>query len=149
MFSVAMFRRQLGVVLGIAMASGSCAQSRNDEQRMSTTFEVRHISVSIDRSPKEVYAFIADGANLVRWASGLGTAIRRDGDQWVAQGSIGTVRVRLANPNDFGVADQDVTLDTGATVHNPIRVVPNGAGSTVTFTLMRWPDVSERKFEDD
>ena len=116
---------------------------------MVTTFEVKHITVSIDRSPQEVYAFISDGANLPRWASGLGTTFRRDGDHWIAQGSIGTVRVRIANPNDFGVADQDVTLETGVTVHNPIRVVPNGAGSTVTFTLMRLQGVSERQFNDD
>jgi putative oxidoreductase len=141
--------RQLCVILGIAIACGTGARFKNDEQSMSTTFDVRHISVSIDRSPKEVYDFISDGANLASWASGLGTAIRREGDQWVAQGSIGTVRVRLANPNDFGVADQDVTLDNGATVHNPIRVVPNGAGSTVTFMLMRLPGVSQQKFTDD
>jgi hypothetical protein len=57
--------------------------------------------------------------------------------------------VRLAKPNEFGVADQDVTLETGVTVHNPIRVVPNGTGSTVTFTLMRLAGVSEQMFNDD
>jgi hypothetical protein len=116
---------------------------------MDTTSEVRHITVSIDRSPQDVYAFISDGANLARWASGVGTTVRREGDHWLAQGPIGTVRVRIANPNDFGVADQDVTLETGVTVHNPIRVVPNGAGSTVTFTLMRLQDVSDQQFNDD
>jgi len=116
---------------------------------MSSTFEERHISISIDRSPKEVYAFISEGANLARWASGLGTTVHRDGDEWLADGAIGTVRVRLAKPNEFGVADQDVTLETGVTVHNPIRVVPNGTGSTVTFTLMRLAGVSEQMFNDD
>ena len=36
----------------------------------------------------------------------------------------------------LGVPDHDV-LESGVTVHNPIRVVPNGSGSTVIFTLMR------------
>ncbi len=49
--------------------------------------------------------------------------------------------------NDLRVADHDVVLETGVTVHNPIRVVPNRAGSTVIFTLMRLPDVSQRQFK--
>jgi hypothetical protein len=48
-----------------------------------------------------------------------------------------------------GVADHDVLLPTGATVHNPIRVLPNGTGSSVVFTLMRLSGVSEQQFNDD
>jgi hypothetical protein len=58
-------------------------------------------------------------------------------------------RVRFAPPNDRGVADHDVVLETGATVHNPIRVVPNGTGSTVIFTLLRQPGVSVQQFNQD
>jgi hypothetical protein len=113
------------------------------------TLEVRHISVSIERAPQYVYVFIADGHNLAQWATGLGTRFERDGEQWLAQGPSGTVRVRIAKPHDLGVADQTVTLESGATVHNPIRVVPNGKGNTVMFTLLRQPDVSEEKFNSD
>jgi hypothetical protein len=111
--------------------------------------EVRNISVSIHRSPGDVYAFITNGANVPRWAAGLGTKIRRANGEWIAEGPIGSVRVRFAPPNDLGVADHDVILATGITVHNPIRVVPNGAGSTVIFTLMRLPGVTEPQFNQD
>jgi hypothetical protein len=111
--------------------------------------EVRNISVSIRRSPNDVYAFITAGENVPRWAKGLGTKIRRVGDEWIAEGPIGVVRVRFTPPNDLGVADHDVVLQSGETVHNPIRVVPNGTGSTVIFTLLRRPGLSERQFEDD
>jgi hypothetical protein len=57
--------------------------------------------------------------------------------------------VRFAAPNDLGVLDHDVVLPSGATVHNPMRVVPNGPGSTVIFTLLRLPGVSEAKFTHD
>ena len=40
-------------------------------------------------------------------------------------------------------------LETGVTVHNPIRVAPNGAGSTVIFTLLRQPGVSVQQFNQD
>jgi hypothetical protein len=120
-----------------------------DPSGMGTTYEVRHISVSIDRAPAEVYAFMVDGNNLRHWASGLGDKVEREGDQWRADGPVGTVRLRLAKPNDFGVADHTVTLANGDIVHNPLRVVANGAGSTVTFMLMRLPGVSPQKFNDD
>jgi hypothetical protein len=119
------------------------------EPAMGDMFEVRHISVSIDRPPSKVYSFISKGENLPQWATGLGNKFRRVGDEWLAEGPLGTVKVRLARPNDFGVADQDVVFETGVTVRNPIRVVPNGTGSTVTFTLMRLAGVSEQKFNDD
>jgi hypothetical protein len=57
--------------------------------------------------------------------------------------------VRFAAPNDLGVLDHDVILPSGATVHNPMRVVPDGPGSTVIFTLLRLPGVSEAKFTHD
>jgi hypothetical protein len=97
-----------------------------------------------------VYAFITNGENVPRWAAGLGTKIRRvDAEWWLAEGPIGSVRVRFVPPNDLGVADHDVVLANGVTVRNPIRVLPNGAGSTVIFTLLRQPGVSERQFNQD
>jgi hypothetical protein len=94
---------------------------------MERLHEVRNLVVSIDRPPPDVYAYVSDGANVPRWAHGLGHGIRREGDEWVAEGPLGEVRVRFTPPNDLGIADHDVTLPTGATVHNPIRVIPNGA----------------------
>jgi hypothetical protein len=116
---------------------------------MAGMFEVKHISVSIQRSPSDVYAFVSNAENLPRWATGLGQKIRRVGDEWFAEGPLGDVKVRLVKPNDLGVADHDVTLPTGAVIHNAIRVIPNGTGSTVIFTLMRLSGVSEQKFADD
>jgi hypothetical protein len=112
-------------------------------------FEVRNISVSIHRSAKDVYAFISNGENVPRWATGLGSEVRRVDGEWLAEGPLGRVKVRFAAPNSLGVADHDVIFETGVVVHNPIRVVPNGTGSTVIFTLMRLPDVSEREFDAD
>ncbi len=111
--------------------------------------EVRNITVSIHRPPQDVYAFITNGDNVPRWAAGLGTKVRRVDGEWLAEGPIGSVRVRFTPPNDLGVADHDVTLETGVSVHNPIRVVPNGTGSTVIFTLMRLPGVTAQQFNQD
>jgi len=130
-------------IVAVALAASVGGSSMDD------LLEVKNISVSIHRSPGDVYVFISNGENVPRWAAGLGTKIRRDGSEWVAEGPIGSVRVRFAPANDLGVADHDVVLATGVTVHNPVRVVPNGTGSTVIFTLLRQPGVSARQFDQD
>ena len=51
--------------------------------------------------------------------------------------------------NPYGVLDHDVTLESGVTVHNPMRVVENESGSELIFTLFRQPDMSDEKFAED
>jgi hypothetical protein len=116
---------------------------------MARTFDVRHVSVSIERPAPAVYAFMSNGENLIRWATGLGATFERDGDGWLVQGPDGVVRARLAEVNPFGVVDHTVTLPTGATVHIPIRVIPNGEGATVSVTVLRLDGVSDEKFDAD
>lgn len=116
---------------------------------MPTLPETRHVSVTIDRPPEQVYALASNPENLPRWASGLGGSIRESGGEWIAEGPMGQVKIRFAPPNDLGVLDHDVTLPTGETVHNPMRVVPNGTGSELTFTLFRRPEMTGDEFEQD
>jgi hypothetical protein len=116
---------------------------------MKDLYEVKNIAISIRESPANVHAFICNGENLPRWAKGLGTGIRRADGGWIAEGPLGRVTVRFGPANDLGVADHDVILENGQTVHNPLRVVPNGTGSTVIFTLMRLPGVTARQFDED
>lgn len=116
---------------------------------MPTLLEVRHISVSIDRPPQDVYEFASKIENLPRWASGLGKNFRNVDGEWLADGPIGAIRVSFVRRNEFGVLDHDVTLESGVTVHNPIRVLPNGTGAEVVFTLFRQPGVSDEKLAED
>jgi len=116
---------------------------------MHELFEVRQVSVSIRRSPRAVYEFVSNGEHLPRWASGLGRSVQASGSDWLADGPLGQIRIRFAAPNEFGVLDHDVQLPSGEIVHNPLRVVPNGAGSELTFTLFRLPGVDEAAFARD
>ena len=45
--------------------------------------------------------------------------------------------------------DHDVKLESGVTIHNPMRIVPNGEGSEFVFTLIRQPGVSDGQFAQD
>jgi hypothetical protein len=75
--------------------------------------------------------------------------VRKDGDAWLADAPFGKVRLTFTPTNAYGVLDHDVTLESGVTVHNPMRVVPNGEGSEFTFTLIRRPGMSNEEFAED
>lgn len=61
---------------------------------MQNTLEVRHVSVSIERSPDDVYRFAAKLENWSQWASGLGKAAKKVGGEWIVGGPLGEVKVR-------------------------------------------------------
>jgi hypothetical protein len=116
---------------------------------MSLFTQTRHLSVSIDRSPGDVYAFAVEPTNLPRWAAGLAGEMSLIDGEWVANSPMGKVIVRFASRNQLGVLDHDVTLESGETVHNPLRVVANGTGSEVIFTLFKRPGVTDQQFDAD
>jgi Polyketide cyclase / dehydrase and lipid transport len=116
---------------------------------MKTFPAVHHISVSVDRPPAEVYAFAANPENLPQWAKGLSGSIEKVGDEWIADSPMGRVKVRFVARNELGVLDHDVTLESGMRVHNPMRVVANGEGSELVFSLFRRPGVSDEAFAAD
>lgn len=73
----------------------------------------------------------------------------KEGDHWISHSPMGKVRVKFSPPNPFGIMDHDVTLENNQTFHNPFRVLKNGDGSEVVFTLYRQPDMSEDDFLRD
>ena len=115
----------------------------------STLLDVRHLSVSIARPPSVVYAFASNPANAPAWASGLAGAIEHVGSEWIAESPMGQVKIRFVEQNIFGVLDHDVTLPSGVTIHNPMRVLANGEGSEVVFSLFHLPGVTDAKFGED
>ena len=116
---------------------------------MRTTYQVRHISVSINRPPDEVYIFVSNPENLPKWATGLGGSIKNVNGEWIADAPMGKVKIKFAEKNKFGILDHEVVLESGAKVNNPMRVIANGKGSEIFFTLIRQPGVSDEKFEQD
>ena len=113
------------------------------------THQVRHISVSINRPPHEVYSFVSDPANLPKWATGLGGSIGQVQGEWIADSPMGKIRIKFAEKNTFGVLDHEVVLESGVRIENPMRVIANGEGSEIFFTLIRQPEMSDEKFEED
>ncbi len=111
--------------------------------------EVRKLSVRIGRGDAEAYEFLSVPENFPRWASGLGSALRNEGGDWVVETPEGRAKVRFSDRNSLGVLDHAVTLPSGASVYVPLRVVAKGDGCELVLTLFRQPDMSDEKFAAD
>jgi hypothetical protein len=117
---------------------------------MRTLPAVRHISVSVNRPPNEVYDFVLNPENyLPKWATGTNGLLTHVNGEWIAETPTGKVKIRFAERNTFGILDHDFILESGTTIHNPMRVVTNSSGSEIIRTLLREPDMSDEEFSED
>ncbi len=114
-----------------------------------STMPARIIHRSIDRNWRDVYAFAEAPKNMPLWASDLASGLERSGNDWIAEGVLGTVKVSFVPHNEFGVIDHTVTIESGLRVYNALRVVPNQDGCEVMFTLLRMPGTTDEQFEAD
>ncbi|GAB3932698.1 SRPBCC family protein [Kribbella albertanoniae] len=109
----------------------------------------RHLSAYIDRPAGDVYAYASNPANLPEWAPGLCSSIEQVDGDWVAESLMGRIIVKFAESNEYTVLDHEVTLPSGETFYNPMRVIADGAGCEVVFTLRRRPEMTDDEFARD
>lgn len=109
----------------------------------------RNLSISINRNANDVYDFVSVPENLRLWASGLGKSLHKVGDEWIAETQQGPVRIRFSERNEFGILDHWVSAGPGLEIYIPMRVLPNGSGSELVFTLFRLPEMSDEEFAAD
>jgi hypothetical protein len=136
------------VLLMIAVTPSSFGQTTG-EIFMATMYQSRNLSVQINRNPRDVYNFTSVPENFPRWASGLGKSLKRVNDEWIAETPQGPRKVRFTERNEFGILDHYVNPEPGVEIYIPMRVIPNGSGSELIFTLFRLSDVSDEKFAAD
>ena len=109
-----------------------------------------HVATAIDRPAGDVYDYVADPRHLSNWAAGLAERdLELVDGRWVADSPMGRVVVAFVPPNDHGVLDHDVTLPDGTTVRNPLRVIANGDGCDVVFTVHRRAGMTDAEFAAD
>jgi hypothetical protein len=109
----------------------------------------RTISVSIRCDPKVVYEFILNLENFPRWARSTFQSINQINGKWVAETAQGSVTIDLTERNNFGILDHFVKLSSGVVIFVPMRVIKNGEGSEVIFTLFQTADMPDEKFAED
>lgn len=111
--------------------------------------ESMHISEWINRTASEVYDYASDPVNLPQWAAGLGSSVEREDGLWYVETAAGRIGLDFAPRNEFGVLDHSVTLPSGEEIYVPLRVIADGDGSEVVFTLRRLPGMTDEDYARD
>jgi uncharacterized protein YndB with AHSA1/START domain len=109
----------------------------------------RTVSVWVDRDPRSVYRYVSDPRHLPAWAPGFAKSVHSEGDDWLVQTGVETLRIEFVPENDLGVLDHHVTGGHGLDAVNPMRVIANGDGAEVLFTLFREPETTDEEFARD
>ena len=98
-------------------------------------------SLGIGAAPATVHAYLSDPGNLTEWAPGFAPAVRRDGQRWLV--TRGEAEFGLDVPSDSGSGTVDFLASNDHARGLYARVLPNGEGSELTFTIMFPADTPE------
>lgn len=111
----------------------------------------RTISIDIAVPADTVYRCVRDPDQLPLWAAGICKSVSvKDGIWHVDTGTeLGTVQMAFCADNSFGVLDHRVTLPGGQSQNNPMRVIANGEGSELLFTVFQTEGMSDEAFVKD
>jgi len=111
--------------------------------------KAKTISVFIAVPPAEVYTFASNPANLPAWVPSFCKSVEFANGQWVIQSPEGPAVFAFVESNAYGVLDHTITFAPGLKLTNPMRVVPNGSGSELLFTLFQHEGMSDQQFTED
>ncbi|HSH73738.1 MAG TPA: SRPBCC family protein [Methylophilaceae bacterium] len=111
--------------------------------------ESKTITLSVAVASATVYEFASNPENLPLWSPSFCQSISQADGEWIAESALGQAAVTFVQTNAFGVLDHIVRLSAALEVYNAMRVIPNGSGSEVMFTLFRTSGMSEVNYADD
>jgi hypothetical protein len=104
-------------------------------------------SIMIEAEPRQVHRFVADPANLPRWAVGFAQAVRQRDGRWMVQTAAGEMPVDVAADAVSGVVDFGMEPAPGVSATAYSRVVPAGDGAVYTFTQLQPDGMPDEVFD--
>lgn len=103
--------------------------------------------VTIAATPEQVLRFVADGANLPRWAIGFARSASPDGAGWIVSTAQGhKVPVTIAADERTGTVDFRMEPAPGQAATAYARIMPNAEGAEFVFTQFQQPGVPDEVF---
>lgn len=139
----------------VLLTTASCAASRHElaPVRPTTTEMNVHragvVHVSILVPPQQVVDFLADVNRWKTWAPWVRSVLESSGRDWTLDTDTGTMHLHFVEANSFGVLDHTVTLASGVSIYNAMRVSANGSGSELLMVVLQTPPASGEDFERD
>ena len=118
-----------------------------------STLDTATVTETIDAPPERVSADLTDPSSILEWSTEFFSGTAEDQGNGTWQMNVprmgGPVVMRIDSDTTQGVIDMylaPVGAPFGAPL--PIRVVPNGDGSDVLFTLARFPNQSDEEWTE-
>ncbi len=114
-------------------------------------FPSRTISLAINKPCADVYAFLAEPANISRWAVGtLHQPLQYVTEtEWRTLYDGKEIRLTFTPHNAFGILDLRINGVSGAEQSYRIRVFPNGAGTELCLTALQRIGESDAQFNSE
>ena len=110
---------------------------------------VETLSVAINVPADKVYGFVRDPNNLPRWVPFFESVAPGQDGVWNVVTPDGPAGFEFAPDNNLGVLDHRIRFSSGATLINPMRVVANGAGCALMFTVFQNKGMTDAQFQED
>jgi hypothetical protein len=116
------------------------------EEELNVRYDSQTIDIAADSTA--VHAFVADGANLARWAIGFAKSVEASPDGWlVTTGSGGKISTTIRSDATTGTIDFVMSPAPGVTAIAWSRVVPIAAGARFSFTQVQADGMPDDVFD--
>ena len=112
-------------------------------------YNSRTIAIAIQRPADEVFHFVLDPLNFMKWAFvGQSTMRHLRATDWEVETSVGRRILRLGKSNPNMILDHYSLRSEGdEPLPIPMRVVPNQEGSILIHTFFQRPELSDAEWE--
>jgi len=115
---------------------------------MKNTLLAKTLTASLPQDAQSLFAWVADPENLAQWHSSFCRALRKTDGSYIAESPRGPVPVRFIRDDRSFVIDILTEVVEGIELTNAIRVLSNGEGSEMIWTLVKPDGVSESIFNE-
>ena len=114
-----------------------------------SVYRAEVVHVSILATPRQVFDFLADVNNWKTWAPWVRGVAKSSARDWTIEIDGGALHLHFVEANSLGILDHTVTLASGDTIYNAMRVSPNASGSELSMIVLQTPPATSTQFEQD
>ena len=132
-----------------ALFTTGCVPPRHAVTTEMDVHRAEVVHVSILAPPQQVVDFLADVKHWKTWAPWVRAVDKASKRDWTLDTDTGKMHLRFVESNAFGVLDHTVTLASGVSIYNAMRVTPNGSGSELLMVVLQTPPASSEDFARD
>ncbi len=102
-------------------------------------------AITIQVSPKKLYHFLSNPANLPQWAV-FCHGISLQGADWITQTDFGPAKIRFDTHENLGIVDFYLSVTPGLEMPSYSRILPNENGAEYLFIHLQPTDISDEDY---